>query len=168
MNVEVVEAAEEDRGLIENLAQLYVHDFSEILGFDVGPSGRFEPPAALREWPTEQRRCFIIRADGCPAGFALVGMYSVLSQSTDVTDMNEFFVLRKCRRHGVGRTAAHKLFDMFPGRWEVREVGPNVAAQAFWRKIIGDYTGGNYEEQIVDGRRGPGPVQSFVSGGRKI
>ena len=166
MNVEVVEAAEEDRGLIENLAQLYAYDFSEILGFEVEPSGRFEV-AFLREWPTEQRRCFIIRADGCPAGFALVGLYSILSQSTDVTDMNEFFVLRKYRRQEVGRTAAHKLFDMFPGRWEVREVGLNVAAQAFWRKIIDDYTGGNYEEQVVEGKRGPGPVQSFVSSSSK-
>jgi len=164
MNVEVVEAAEEDRGLVENLAQLYAYDFSEILDFDVEPSGRFEG-AALREWPTEQRRCYLIRADGRTAGFALVGMYSVVSDSTDVTDMNEFFVLRKYRRHGVGRTAAHKLFDLFPGRWEVREVGPNVAAQAFWREIIGDYTGGNYEEQTVEGRNGPRPMQSFVSGG---
>jgi predicted acetyltransferase len=166
MNVEVVETAEEDRGLIENLAQLYAYDFSEILGFDVEPSGRFEA-AFLREWPTEQRRCFIIRADGCPAGFALVGMCSVVSNSTDVTDMNEFFVLRKYRRQGVARTAAHKLFDMFPGRWEVREVGPNVAAQAFWREIISEYTDGSYEEQIIQGRHGPGPVQSFVSGVRK-
>ena len=165
MNVELVEATEDDRELVENLAQLYVYDFSEILGFDTEPSGRFEV-AYLRDWPSDERTLFIIRADGRPAGFALVGMYSVLSTSPDVTDMNEFFVLRKYRRQGVGRTAARTLFDMFPGRWEVREVGPNVAAQGFWRRIIGDYTGGNFEEQVVAGKRGPGPVQFFVSKSR--
>ena len=162
MNVEQVEATEDDRELVENLAQLYAYDFSEILGFDTEPSGRFEG-AKLGDWPTELRRMFIIRAGGQPAGFALVSMYSVLSKSPDVTDMNEFFVLRRYRRQGVGRTAAHTLFDMFPGRWEVREVGPNVAAQAFWRRSIGDYTGGNCEEQVVAGKHGPGPVQSFDS-----
>ncbi len=162
MKVELVEATEDDRELVENLAQLYAYDFSETLGFDVEPAGRFEQ-ADLREWPSDQRTLFIIRADGRPAGFALVGMYSVLTTSPDVTDMNEFFVLRKYRRHGVGRAAAHKLFDMFPGRWEVREVGPNVGAQAFWRRIIGDYTGGDYEDRVVEGKRGPGPVQFFVS-----
>jgi predicted acetyltransferase len=34
--------------------------------------------------------------------------------------MSEFFVLRKYRRQGIGRTAAVELFERFPGPWRVR------------------------------------------------
>ena len=60
--------------------------------------------------------------------------------------MGEFFVLRKFRRRGVGKQAAHRLFARHPGRWEVRELPSNMPAQGFWRRIIADYTQGDFSE----------------------
>jgi predicted acetyltransferase len=54
--------------------------------------------------------------------------------------------MRKYQRRGIGRRFAVTLFDRFPGRWLVGQLPKNERAIAFWRKVIGDYTGGNFEE----------------------
>jgi predicted acetyltransferase len=164
MEVELREVAIEDRPVVEHLIQLYAYDFSEILDEDVADTGRFES-ISPGEWEDPSYRRFIVRVDGRLAGLAFVHRGSRLADDADVTDMDEFFVMRKYRRRGVGREVAHRLFEMFPGRWEVRELEPNVAAQAFWREVIGEYTGGRYEEEVIDDQRWHGPVQSFVSPG---
>lgn len=165
MDIELVEAGEADRPALENLAQLYAYDFSEILGVDADNDGRFDS-ISLGDWPNgPDFRCFLVRVGGHLAGFALVHKGSALTDDPDVTDVDEFFVMRKYRRRGVGTEVARRLFDMFPGRWEVREVAANVAAQAFWRRVIGDYAGGRYEERLVEDERWQGPVQSFTAPG---
>ena len=161
MNIELAEATEADRGLVENLLQLYAYDLSEIVGFDANELGRFDN-ISIGE-PSRDHWVFIIRFEKRLAGFASVQRGSALAGETDVTDMDEFFVMRKYRRQGVGREVAHRLFDRFPGRWEVREMAQNLPAQDFWRRIIGEYTNGKYEERVFDEERWRGPVQFFVS-----
>jgi len=45
--------------------------------------------------------------------------------------------------------------------WEVRQVMESVAATAFWRRVIGQYTLGAFEETVFDDERWRGPVQRF-------
>ena len=73
----------------------------------------------------------------------------------------EFFVMRKYRRMGVGRTAAFAAFEQFPGHWEVSQIFQNLPAQHFWRKVIAEYTHGNYREVVLDNEVWQGPVQTF-------
>lgn len=143
MNVEIVDArAMAD--VLRNLFPLYIHDLSQFVSFDVEPDGTFRtPPSFATYWEDQSRHPFLLRADGQIAGFALVRQ---MDADPAAHDMGEFFVLRRYRRSGVGRTAASALFDRFPGRWEVRELPDNLPAQAFWRRIIGDYTGGVFED----------------------
>jgi predicted acetyltransferase len=49
-------------------------------------------------------------------------------------------------RSNEGRAAAFAAFDRFEGPWEVRQRTENPEATAFWRRAIGEYTGGDYEE----------------------
>ena len=63
----------------------------------------------------------------------------------------EFFVLRALRGRGIGRAAALALFRSFPGRWEVEEMRRNEPAVRFWRRVIGEYTRGAFEEAPRDG-----------------
>jgi predicted acetyltransferase len=63
--------------------------------------------------------------------------------------MCEFFVLNQRRRRGVGRRAAHAIFAMFPGVWEVTELPLNTAAVSFWRRVIGEYTGDHFTDALV-------------------
>ncbi len=69
--------------------------------------------------------------------------------------------MRKYRRKGAGGEIALRLFALYPGRWEVRQMAGNVNAQAFWRRTIAAWTDGRYDETTPP--RG-GVMQRFVSG----
>ena len=58
--------------------------------------------------------------------------------------------MKKYRHKGVGRTASMKIFDMFPGGWEISQWTNNLPAQNFWRKVIAEYTNGKYNTFIAE------------------
>jgi predicted acetyltransferase len=163
VNVLVTPAAAADRDRLRALLELYVYDFSALLGLDVADDGRFRVPAIDHYWTVPRCHPFLVRVDERLAGFALVQGRSRLSGDESVYDMAEFFVLRRYRRRGVGEQAAHELFARFAGPWEVREKEGNDAATAFWRRAIGRYTDGKFEELRLDDERWRGPVQRFDS-----
>lgn len=150
--IEVTIAVESERGVLENLMQLYLHDFSEFDSSDVDEAGGYRYRYLPLYWSEPGRWPFLVRADGNIAGFALVrhadGRYQ----------MAEFFVLRRYRRCGVGEEAARQVFARFPGPWLVEELAANTTAIKFWRSVIGRFAGGFDEVQ------GPGgPQQLFES-----
>lgn len=143
MNVEIVEAHAMAE-IVRNLIPLYIHDLSAFTDFDVEDDGTFRaPPSFAAYWEHADRHPFLLRADGKIVGFALIRQ---LESDPLTFDMGEFFILRRYRRIGAGRAAACALFDRFKGRWEVRELNNNLPAQSFWRRIIADYTGDDFEE----------------------
>ena len=40
------------------------------------------------------------------------------------------------RRSGLGMDAAHQLFALHPGAWQVRQMAANARATAFWHRAI--------------------------------
>jgi predicted acetyltransferase len=165
MDVQLVEANESDLPLLDNLAQLYQYDFSEFDGSDIGDDGRFDwvDWRALFEKPNHH--VFRICVDGRTAGFASVYKgHAFRDEGESVWWMDEFFVMRSFRDRGVGERVARMLFDAFPGTWEIAQIRPNVGAQAFWRKVIGRYTEGTFEEFDIRDHRWDGPVQLFHAG----
>ena len=151
--VEVREASPADRALIRNLYPLYLHDLSAFTEFyDVDDRGVFFPDY-LSDWldrPSPLLHPLVFREGGRPAGFALVGQapYPHMTPGRDYR-MCEFFVLNRSRRRGVGRRAAHAVFAMFPGVWEVSQLPRNTGAIAFWRQVIGEHTGGAFSDALV-------------------
>lgn len=154
-------ATEHERVALENLAQLYAHDWSELIHFDVGEDGRFEDMGLARYWLDDWRHPFLLRVDDKLAGFALIARRSRLTGRIGVFDMAEFFVMRRFRRRGVGLAAAFAAFDRFKGPWEVRQRDENPATTTFWRRAIGDYTNGSYRETRSNSPEWTGLVQSF-------
>jgi len=163
VDIEITAVRADDEERVNALFQLYAYDFSEILSMDAGDDGRFLVPALGEYLKTPRRHAFLIRVGGKLAGFALIEQRSRLTGDERVNDVSEFFVMRRYRRHGVGARAAAWLFDRFPGAWEVREKAENVAATAFWRRAIGAYTGGRFDEIVIDDAHWHGPVQRFDS-----
>jgi len=163
LNVEIVVAGQEARDCLAALFELYAYDFSDIMALDVADTGRFAVPPLDAYWADARCHAFLVRVDSKLAGFALVQDRSRLSGEEDVCDMAEFFVMRRFRRRGVGEHVAAWLFNRFRGRWEVRQKTQNVAGTAFWRHAIGAYTGGRFEEVVMDDARWQGPVQRFDS-----
>jgi predicted acetyltransferase len=85
-----------------------------------------------------------------------------------VFDVEEFFVLRRHRRSGVGRRAAMLLWNRLPGRWIVRVSEGNRGAVPFWTRVIGEYTGGAATESTRPGDPHPWRVFSFESVSRPV
>lgn len=138
MNIELVSIPAAEEPILRQLFQLYAYDFSEILGADLGDTGKFDLRDLAPYWHDAWRHPFFVRVDGKLAGFVLVHSRSRLSGQAGTYDMAEFFILRKYRRKGVGERAAVEAFRRFPGAWEVRELSTNHAAVAFWRRVVTD------------------------------
>jgi predicted acetyltransferase len=154
-------ARKDERLVLDNLFQLYTYDWSERLPLDVGDDGRFDGYPLDAYWRDDWRHPFLIRVDGKPAGFALVSARSRLTGTAGVSDMAEFFVMRRYRRKGVGFAAASAVFDRFKGPWEVRQRPDNADATSFWRRVIARYTNGSYQEDVWNDASWTGPVQRF-------
>jgi predicted acetyltransferase len=168
MDLDISLATLEEKPILRNLLELYSYDFSAFDGADVNDSGLYGYHGLDRYWEDPDRYPFLIRVGGRLAGFALVrkGTYfpdsDYLSQ-TPAWLIAEFFVMHKYRRHGVGRIVAKQMFDRFHGRWEIAEMVENEMAQAFWREVVGEHTGGNFTEVSLENDRWRGPVQIFNS-----
>jgi predicted acetyltransferase len=161
----IIPATKRHRRVLRALFELYAHDFSPMTGADMDAHGAFtDDDFPMRWWQTrgDAFHPFLLTLQGVWAGFAFVGEGSYIRPGEDRHWlMEEFFILRKYRRRGLGEWFATQLFDRFPGVWEVGEIRENVDAQAFWRKVIGRYTGGRFEEVIVSNEHWEGPVQRF-------
>ncbi len=144
--VDVSRATVEEKPVVGHLCELYAHDFSELNGADVDERGVYGYRYLDSYWMEPERHPFLIRVDGCLAGFALV-------RTLPPHDMAEFFVMRKYRLGGVGVEAARAVFARFPGEWQVRELASNVGAVAFWRRAI--------PVSFTEDTNHEGPVQHF-------
>jgi predicted acetyltransferase len=71
-----------------------------------------------------------IRGKYC--GFALVQPDSVVSAKTGIWDMEDFFIMRRYRRRGLGTELARQVWQKHPGQWEIRVLDGNTSALRFW------------------------------------
>ena len=163
MRVDVVEARPGEVPILRHLMQLYFYELFTIAGWDIGADGLYGTAQdSERFWTDGRHRSFLITVDGKLAGFVIVGDRCQFG-GPDTRQISEFFVLRAYRRRGVGARAATRIFDMFPGKWEVIQLARNVEAQAFWRAVIGGYTGNRFEDVERPNHDWAGRVQFFDS-----
>jgi predicted acetyltransferase len=151
----------DERPLLDRLLQFYLYDFSEIDPDDVGEDGRFSYDVLDRYGRDSGHDALLLRVGGKPAGFALVDERSTLPGSSHRHYVHEFHVLRAYRRKGYGLAMAWAVFDRYPGLWQIEEIGPNLDAQAFWRRAVDLYTGGRYDERTTQAKRFHLVIQEF-------
>ena len=147
MDINVRSAKKAEKKIVENLMQLYLHDFSEFEDLQVGDDGSFEYQFLDHYWEDPNRYPFLIWLDGKPSGFALLRFAMEMPAMVGLMDLAEFFVIRSERRKGVGTQAANRLWDLFPGRWQLRVMQSNKPAYPFWKQTISAYTGDSYDER---------------------
>ncbi|MBR7621203.1 acetyltransferase [Phenylobacterium sp. 20VBR1] len=161
-DLEITLAQPHEREVLENLMQLYVHDFSEQWSDqprgEVGGDGRFEPYPLDPYWSDASHVPLLLRRGGHIAGFALLDAHSHAGRTVD-RNMAEFFILRKHRRGGVGLAAAHAIFARYPGVWEAAVARRNIGALHFWRRAAAPYA--DVEETDVASDDWNGPVLRF-------
>ena len=151
-DVVIEEARLEDRALLENLLELYLHDLSEVFPIEIGPDGRFGYDKLPRYWSEPNRRFpFLIRNGDRVVGFILVTLGSPAIDDPNVHDIAEFFVMRRHRRGGIGRKAAILAWNRYPGKWTVRVSEGNTGALTFWSETITRHTNGDVEMSELPG-----------------
>jgi predicted acetyltransferase len=151
--VELIHAGREHQSVLENLLELYIHDFSELIRMDVGDDGRFGYKNLPLYWSDDSRLAFLARLDGKLVGFALVARVAHPSGDGDAWEMAEFFVLRRYRHRGIGAELARKVWLYCPGRWQIRVMEKNVAGRRFWESSVSRFTESpaHQEEFTADG-----------------
>lgn len=162
MQVTIELTDQKNKFIINNLYPLYLHDLSEIWGWQPNVYGVFEESEILTL--NEQNSVFdiwwskpmilfpyLIRANEVPVGFALVATPPYTASESDFY-LNEFFILRSFRGRGVADDAAIQVFDSHRGTWEL-QTHPgenNRSAQTFWRRTVNKYTKGEYQEEVAE------------------
>lgn len=164
VSVRDARSSESDRLWIESVYRDYLDDLAPlntgifpVLG-EVGHRG----PDQITRWFSDSTAVpLVIVKSAKPVGFAMVarGAQTPGRSAVDYR-MAEFFIDRSQRRLGVGRTAVQLILNRFAGRWEITEYLRNPTAVAFWRRVVGLYTQGRYQERIVNGE----VRQTFQSG----
>lgn len=164
VTLHIVEPAQ--KPVLENLFQLYTHDFSDYWGGredgELQEDGRFAQYIHLDSYWTdagadEGRTPLFIRTEGFLAGFALINRFSHSGLPVDHA-VAEFWIARKHRRFGVGLAAAVKVIGHRPGQWEMAVARKNTGAVAFWRKVAAEVAGPHVEELDRDDMLWNGPI----------
>lgn len=133
--------------ILRNLFEHYLHDMAEWFDFDTESDGSYDYDTD-HLWSGQVDVYFAYVAD-IPIGFALVGSARHwLGQ--EGCDLEEFFVVRKHRRQGIGKAFARHIWDRYPGYWLVRVYTENRPALPFWRSTIAAYTDNTHHEQKRD------------------
>ena len=166
-----VSVADAERGqapVIQNLMQLYTHDFSEFWSGtargDLNAQGLFDAYPLDEYWSQARWAAMLIRCDRALAGFCLINdrTHSGLRAQRNLA---EFFILRKYRGRGVGRRAVESIFSRHPGSWEVAVARKNVPAREFWRKTITHSAKcSQFQELDLEDERWNGPIFRFEWG----
>lgn len=110
----------------------------------------------------DQRYPFLLESDGVVVGFAFVNRHSRLGR-IGMMNMAEFYVLPEYRGSGIGRSAAERLFRLFPGAWEVAVLHGNAAADEFWQHVTADIASGAVDTHMPETWNGT--VYAFIVDG---
>ena len=156
VSVRDARSQESDRRWIEGVYRDYLDDLSPLntgVFPMLGEFGHREPDHIARWFGDSAATPLVILQADQPVGFAMVARGGQPGPGKARSDyrMAEFFVARSHRRLGIGQTAVPLILNRFAGRWEITEYLRNPTAVSFWRRVVGAYTKGRYEERVING-----------------
>jgi predicted acetyltransferase len=164
--VTVRDCRDEDRVWIAGIYRDYLNDLSASATglFPALAEVGHRAPDQLHGWFLEANtRVLTVLYSEEPVGFAKIKLLRAPAGKTPEFAMAEFFIARAWRRRGIGTQAVRLILDRFTGRWLISELTRNDTAVRFWRRVVAAYTGGAYQESIMDGE----VRQRFQSGIRR-
>jgi predicted acetyltransferase len=151
MNYEIIKVRMDNQETLMNLLQFYIYDFSEFIEAHVEENGRFSDYPLNDYWTEDNHFPYLIKLNGIYVGFVLVKL--IKTETKSYFSISEFFIMKKYRRIGIGKSVAKDIFRLHKGNWEVFQMEKNEPAQLFWRNVIMEYTGGEFTERIEEGKR---------------
>jgi predicted acetyltransferase len=151
-------ARPEDFTAVRRMLELYQYELSDIWDQELDAHGEYGYDLT-RHMEGQRFFAHVVLLDEHFAGFALVAPANVTQK--EGFWMEQFFILTKYRHADVGTALARHVFQSHPGPWEVGQMHRNLAAQAFWRKVIASLTGDRFTEVHVTAGWWQGVVQRF-------
>lgn len=148
-NIRLSPATIADYPTVQNMARFYIYDRTAYMGWECPENGLFECIDFKHYFENSDNKAFLIKILDEIAGFVLLDKMHVFEPVE--WNMGEFFVLAKFQGRGVASTVARKIFQEYPGKWEVAVMPENLKAVKFWRKIISEVSRGDYREAFKTG-----------------
>lgn len=158
MSIECRRASASDFPALAQMLEFYQYELSDIWAQDLDAEARYGYDLS-RHMEGKRFHAHVAVQGNQYVGFALVAPAAVTR--TVGSWMEQFFILKRHRRGGVGRMLAKHVFGSHPGLWEVGQIPANAAAQTFWRKVVAEQTNGQFTEQRVTEGWWQGVVQRF-------
>ena len=115
-------------------------------------------------WKNPRRFPFFVMIDSDIAGLVLINDYTIILDKGN--SISEFYISKDFREKGVGKEAARLAFNMFPRKWELRELKNNKGAHSFWNTIISGFTNNKYTEVYTDDDKWDGWIITFDMNGK--
>lgn len=120
--------------MLDELFSIYVKEMMAYveIGSATTPTPNSEDRHAIyftsdTHWP------YFISSNGAIAGFCFIRRYP---QDPETYDIDQFFILDKYKRLGLGRETLKYLVELHPGNWLVRVLKRNTSALSFWKNSI--------------------------------
>ena len=150
--IECIPATIKLKPAIQNLARFYVYEFTRYTEEGFPENGLLEAFESSfhfdNYWQDRDHYPFIFRVDNQLAGFALVNKKGCTNGVEWY--LAEFYIVAKFQNKGIGRYIAMHLLTQFSGIWELRQISNNLPALTFWRKVLQDFTHGQYTETLQE------------------
>lgn len=138
MNVTLTKVNKNEKKLLNNLMQLYLHDLSLYFSID------FDSKTCQYKYNLEayfyNNYAYFIKVNNEIVGFILINKLE-----EDNYEISEIFILNNYKNKKIGKKAVNQIFDIYKGKWQIKVVPSSPKAESFWKKTISTYTDNNYK-----------------------
>lgn len=143
MEVSLLEIDRSARGVLENLFHYYIYEMSDFLALAPSKEGHFGFNKSQLNiyWQSESHQPYFIYVDQEIAGFILLRKYPPMRS---VNDIEQFFVLRRYSKKGVGKEAFKQVTQLTAGKWQIRILLENTNGLQFWKSAISNLVGDDF------------------------
>jgi len=137
----------DEKEVLINLIEKYNYEFSQYNGCDVSRLGLYCDLGEYDHYWQSDRRCqaYFIEVNAELAGFVMVADFPEVKGTEVDFIIDEFFVMYKYRRLGVGKQAFFETLDRHKGSWQLCQHLRNLISIHFWEGVINEYMLGKYE-----------------------
>jgi len=139
--MQIIPVNETNLAVYHNLVQCYEAEFSPLTGKKPDETGRFELDTELGE----NVQGYLLEIDRHPAGLA-----AIACKGEKRYEVCEFYVVPSFRQKAVGMHFAHKIWNEYPGSWEVKQIEGADNAIRFWRTTITRFNNTPFREERYD------------------
>jgi len=146
----LIKATLADKPALENMWYYYVYDLTRYCGFIKD----WKSPTELSFKSDDITECFsghdshffVIKIGDEYAGFAYFKKLEVMPYVDWF--MNDFYIISKYQRSGLGKEVAKEIFEKFPGEWSVGIIPEHKGALSFWRNVIKSFKHDAFIEEM--------------------